>query len=90
MVAASMIAVGLQKASSATAQRIISCIFSYAHLPKVDVKPRNILRRLARDKKALAGNVQWVLPVEIGQTEFVFDVPERAVLQSIEELRYLS
>jgi hypothetical protein len=31
-----------------------------------------------------------VLPVEIGQTEFVFDVPERAVLQSIEELRYLS
>ncbi len=90
MIAATMIAVGLQKTSSAIAQRIISCIFSYAHLPKVDVKPRNILRRLTRDKKALAGNVQWVLPVEIGQVEFVFDVPERAVLQSIEELRYLS
>jgi len=90
MIAATMIAVGLQKTSSATAQRIISSILSYAHLPKVDVKPRNILRRLSRDKKAMAGNIQWVLPVEIGKVEFVFDVPERAVLQSIEELRYLS
>jgi 3-dehydroquinate synthase len=90
MVAATMIAAGLQKTTSAEAQRIISSILSYAHLPKVDVKPRNILRRLSRDKKALAGNIQWVLPVEIGKVDFVFDVPERAVLQSIEELRYLS
>jgi 3-dehydroquinate synthase len=90
MIAATMISAGMQKTDSTTAQRIISAILSYAPLPKVDVKARNILRRLTRDKKVVSGRIQWVLPLEIGKVELVTDAPERAILQSIEELRYLS
>jgi 3-dehydroquinate synthase len=90
MIAATMISVGLQKASSRVAQRIISSILALAALPPVDVKPRNILRRLGQDKKTLNGKVHFILPVEIGNVEIVSDVPERAILQSIEELRMMS
>lgn len=90
MIAATMVAVGMQRTDSATAQRLISTVLAYATLPKVDVKPRNILRRLARDKKTLNGKVHFVLPVEIGRVVIDTDVPERALLQAVEELRYLS
>jgi 3-dehydroquinate synthase len=90
MIAATMISAGMQKTDSRTAQRIIGAILSYAPLPKVDVKPRNVLRCLKRDKKVISGKIQWVLPLEIGKAEFVTDAPERAILQAIEELRYLS
>jgi 3-dehydroquinate synthase len=90
MVAASMIAVGLQRTDPRTAQRIISAIFSYAPLPKVDVRPKSILKRLTRDKKTVDGKVHFILPREIGKVDISNDVPERAVLQAVEELRYLS
>jgi hypothetical protein len=36
------------------------------------------------------GIVHFVLPLEIGRVEVVPDVPERTVVQAIDELRYLS
>lgn len=90
MVAASMISAALQKADSETARRIISAVLAYAPLPKVESRGKKIARRLANDKKTLNGIVHFVLPVEIGKMEIVPDVPERAVIQAIEELRYLS
>jgi 3-dehydroquinate synthetase len=45
---------------------------------------------LTRDKKVNSGKIQWVLPIAIGKAEFVTDAPERAIVQAIEELRYLS
>ncbi len=90
MIAATMIAVGMQKTSSIVAQRIISSVLAYASLPPVDIKPRNILRRLGQDKKTVQGKVHFVLPVEIGRVEIESKVPERAILQSIEELRLMS
>jgi 3-dehydroquinate synthase len=90
MIAATMISAGMQKTDSATAQRIIGAILAYAPLPKVDVKASRVIRCLKRDKKVIGGKVQWVLPLEIGKAEFVTDAPERAIVQAIEELRYLS
>lgn len=90
IVAASMISVGMQLTDSRTAQRIISAILSYAPLPKVEVRPKAVIKRLTRDKKTVDGKIHFILPREIGKVEVVADVPERAVLQSIEELRYLS
>jgi 3-dehydroquinate synthase len=90
MVASAMIAVGMHKTSLPAAQRIISLVLAYASLPKVDVRPKAIFRRLASDKKTLDGQVHFVLPREIGTVEIVTDVPERAVLQVVEELRNLS
>ncbi len=90
MVAAAMIAVGLQLTDPKTAQRIISAVFSYAPLPKVDVRPKAVLKRLTRDKKTVDGKIHFILPCEIGKVDIKTDVPERAVLQAVEELRYLS
>jgi 3-dehydroquinate synthase len=90
MVASAMIAVGMHRASLPVAQRIISLILAYAPLPKVEVRPKAIFRRLASDKKTLDGQVHFVLPLDIGRVDIVTDVPERAVLQVVEELRNLS
>jgi hypothetical protein len=32
----------------------------------------------------------FILPTKIGEVEVVSDVPERAVIQAVDELRYLS
>ena len=36
------------------------------------------------------GIVHFILPIEVGKVEVVPDVPERAVIQAVEELRHLS
>jgi 3-dehydroquinate synthase len=90
MIAAAMISAGMQRISAAGAQRIISLVLCYSSLPKVEVRPKAIFRRLASDKKTLDGQVHFILPRDIGQVEIVTDVPERAVLHAVEELRSLS
>jgi 3-dehydroquinate synthetase len=90
MIASAMIAEGMHKSSQEAAQRIISLVLAYAPLPNVDVRPKAIFRRLASDKKTLDGLVHFILPHDVGQVDIVTDVPERAVLQVVEELRNLS
>jgi 3-dehydroquinate synthase len=90
MVAASMIGAALQKTGAETARRIISAVLAYAPLPRVTARSRNVARRLRADKKTVDGAIHFVLPVEIGRVAIVSDVPERAVLHAIDELRTLS
>jgi 3-dehydroquinate synthase len=90
MVAASMIAAAMQKTEAETARRIISTVLAYAALPKVEPRGKKILKRLSADKKTLDGVVHFILPTELGKVEIVSDVPEKAVMQAVEELRYLS
>jgi 3-dehydroquinate synthase len=90
MVAASMLAVAVQKTSPDTAQKIIASILAYASLPKVEARGKKIVKRLGTDKKTLDGVVHFVLPTELGSVEVVKDVPEKAIVQAVEELRYLS
>ena len=90
MVAASMIGAGLEKTDAETARRIRSAVLAYAPLPRVTARSRDVARRLRADKKTIDGAVHFVLPVEIGRVEIVRDVPERAVLHAIDELRTLS
>lgn len=90
MVASAMIAAALQRTDLKTAQRIISAVLAYAPLPRVTSRGKRIARRLSADKKTVGGKVHFVLPVTIGSVEIVSDVPERAVIQAVEELRYLS
>ena len=65
-------------------------VLALGSLPKVDVRSRNILKRLQSDKKTKNGVVHFVLPREIGKVEIVDDVPERAVLSAVDELRRVS
>jgi 3-dehydroquinate synthase len=90
MVAASMLGVAMQKTSPENAQRIIASILAYASLPKVESRGKKIVKRLGMDKKTLDGVVHFVLPTELGSVEIVKDVPDKAVVQAVEELRYLS
>ncbi len=90
MIAATMIAAGLQMTDSATAQRIISSVLAFAPLPKIEVNSRRTAQRIKGDKKTVHGVTHFILPREIGKVEVVTDVPDRAVLHAIEELKYLS
>jgi 3-dehydroquinate synthase len=90
MIAASMISAAMQRTDSDTARRIISTVLAYAPLPKVESRGKKIVGRLRTDKKTMDGIVHFVLPLEIGRVEVVPDVPERTVVQAIDELRYLS
>ena len=90
MVAASMIAAAMQKADSETVRKIISSVLSLAPLPKVETRGKRVAQRLGADKKTLDGVVHFVLPVEIGKVQITSDVPQAAVVQAVEELRYLS
>ena len=63
---------------------------SLAPLPKVETRGKKIAKRLGADKKTLNGVVHFVLPVEIGKVEIANNVPQAAVVQAVEELRYLS
>lgn len=90
MVAAAMIAAAMQRTDAETARRIISTVLAYAPLPKVPCRGKNVVRRLAADKKTANGVVHFILPVELGRVAVVPNVPQRAVVQAVEELRYLS
>ena len=90
MIAATNIALTVGRTDSVTAGRIADAVLSLGRLPEVNVGAKKILARLQTDKKTQHGVVHFVLPREIGKVEIASDVPEQAVLDSVEELRRLS
>jgi 3-dehydroquinate synthase len=90
MVAAARIAAEVGKLDGKDADRISVATREMSRLPKLEVRARNIARRLHSDKKTRNGKVHFVLPTEIGKVEVVNDVPERVVLEAVEEIRELS
>jgi 3-dehydroquinate synthase len=90
MIAAARIAAAVQRTDTASASRISDAVWRLGPLPKVQVPGRNILRLLKSDKKTRDGVVHFVLPREIGKVEVVNDVPEKVVLEAVDELRRLS
>lgn len=90
MIAATNIALTVGRTDSVTAGRIADAVLSLGRLPEVNVSSRKILARLQADKKTQNGVVHFILPREIGKVEVASDVPERAVMNSVDELRRLS
>jgi len=90
LIAATNIALSVNRTDSVTAGRITDSILSLGRLPEVNVSARKILARLQSDKKTQNGVVHFILPREIGKVEVASDVPESAVLDSVEEIRRLS
>jgi 3-dehydroquinate synthase len=90
MIAATNIALSVNRTDRVTAGRIADAVLSLGRLPEVNVSARKILARLQNDKKTQNGVVHFILPRAIGKVEVAGDVPERAVLDSVEELRRLS
>jgi 3-dehydroquinate synthase len=90
MLAVARVALALDRLDRTTSERITAAILSLGKLPKLEIRGRNILKRLHSDKKTRNGRVHFVLPVAIGQVEIVSDVPEEIVLTAVEEIRRLS
>jgi len=90
MIAAASISAAMHRLPPAAAERIRRLVLAYAPLPKVEVRPKAIFRRLVSDKKTLDGQVHFILARDIGEVEIVTDVPESAVVQAVEELRAIS
>jgi len=90
MIAATNIALSVDRTDSVTAGRIADAVLSMGRLPEVKVGSKKILARLQSDKKTQNGVVHFVLPREIGKVEVVSDVPESAILAALDELRRLS
>jgi 3-dehydroquinate synthase len=90
MVAAANIAAEINCLPSETAQRISDAVLSTGKLPRVQVRSRAILRRLQSDKKTRNGAVHFVLPTEIGKVQVVNDVPDKIIIEAVDELRRIS
>ena len=90
MIAATRIASLVNKIDQPAASQIIDAVLSLGPLPRVEVRSRNIVRRLQADKKTRDGAVHFVLPQKIGKVEIVNNVPEDAVIQALDDLRQLS
>jgi 3-dehydroquinate synthase len=90
MIAVARIARALDRLDVATTERISGAILGFGKLPKLEVRSRNVLKRLRSDKKTRNGRVHFVLPVAVGQVEIVSDIPEETVLSAIEEMRQMS
>jgi len=90
MIAAASISAAMHRLPPAAAARIRRLVLAYAPLPKVEVRPKAIFRRLVSDKKTLDGQVHFILARDIGEVEIVTDVPESAVVQAVEELCAIS
>jgi len=90
MIAATRIASLVNKIDQPAASQIIDAVLRLGPLPRVEVRSRNIVRRLQADKKTRDGAVHFVLPQRIGKVEIVNNVPEDAVIQALDELRQLS
>ena len=90
MIAATNIALNVQRLDSVTAGRITDAVLGLGRLPRVSARSSHILARLQADKKTKDGVVHFVLPTAIGKVEVVNDVQERVVLAAVDELRRLS
>jgi len=76
MLAAARLAERLGLLRSTEAARIAALIRRVAPLPRIrDLSPERVMSLLPRDKKAVGGQIHWVLPERIGKVRVVADVP---------------
>jgi 3-dehydroquinate synthase len=90
MIAATRIAAVLNKIDRVATSQIIEAVMGLGPLPRVEVRSRNIVRRLQADKKTRDGAVHFILPEKIGKVAIVNNVPEDTVIQALDDLRQLS
>jgi 3-dehydroquinate synthase len=87
MTAAATIARDTKFCSQETAAKIATVVKEYGPLPRVTCATDEVLRRLAADKKTVAGEVHFVLPQRIGKTAISNKVPADVVRRAVEQIR---
>jgi 3-dehydroquinate synthase len=87
MIAASMMALSLNRLPLMDAFRIVRLVASVGPLPSVPAIPGGKLRSiLAGDKKSRGGRVLWVFPRKIGKTSWGIEVPQPLVDKTVRSL----
>jgi 3-dehydroquinate synthase len=84
MAAATAIALDAEFCPPKIAEQITAAIDSYGCPPPVKVRLDSVVSLLKADKKAVAGQVHWVLPQNLGTVTISSDVPANVVRQAIE------
>jgi len=70
------------------AERMARLVRQVGPLPPLrDLDPKRVLRLLPRDKKAIGGRIQWVVPERIGKVRIVTDVPPAEVAGAFHDVR---
>jgi 3-dehydroquinate synthase len=87
MMAAAFIACDAGFCSVEICDRITTTVQAYGPLPPVPCATEEILRRLAADKKTVAGAVHFVLPQRIGKVTVSSEVPPDVVRGAVEQIR---
>ena len=87
MIAAAAIARDAGVCRPETAARITSATLAYGPLPQVACDVEDVLGRLGSDKKAVSGNVHFVLPQKIGRVKIMADVRAAIVHDAVESIR---
>lgn len=90
MIAAGSIGVAAKVTGKSLDRRIRELVLAYGPLPKLNVKPKRILKRLTSDKKTVGGVPHFVLANAMGTVDVVNTVSPKAILQSVEELNRLA
>ena len=69
---------------AADAEAMIHAFNLYGPIPTLEgIEARNLLGRLAKDKKTMQGSVHFVLPDRIGNVKVVTGIPDETVLKAI-------
>jgi 3-dehydroquinate synthase len=90
MIAATRISQALGYLSAKTRKRVTDAILAFGPLPKVAATSASIARLVRGDKKTVNGMVHFVLPTRIGKVKIVNHVPEKVILETVDELRRFS
>lgn len=88
LLCAARLGVLLDMLDAKEAQRIAALVRHISPLPSIrDVAPAKILRLLPRDKKAVGGQIHWVVPEKIGKVKIVGDVPMRVAAEALRSVQ---
>jgi len=88
MIAAARIAVKIGMLDDMQSQRLWN-LLKQAKLPYrfSALDPADIIERMKKDKKVRSGRIRLVLPKKIGEVEIRDDVPEKTLLEVLEEMQ---
>jgi 3-dehydroquinate synthase len=90
MLAATLIAVALDRVDYDDAARLMRLIVRAGPLPALpDISAARLWNLIQRDKKSRNGEIRWVLPVALGRVDFGITVPEPVFRRAWRELPLL-
>jgi 3-dehydroquinate synthase len=78
----------LGRTPAAEAKRMSELVWRVGPLPSIgDLSAARVVKLLARDKKAVANRLHWVIPERIGRVKIVTDVPERTAAEAFRDIQ---